>query len=139
MIFAEHFWSASVAYPILGEVKRSTRNRRRSGNDPKDASSDPALSSAIVAFDHPLRAESTKRLIPAFSTAAELAASDVRGRFAEAVSAWLVRSPSPSTRSNYARDLEQFLAFIGVPATHLHQLPTIRPHHVAAWRDTLKQ
>jgi len=43
------------------------------------------------------------------------------------------------TRSNYERDLGQFLIFCGFAANDVGQLATIRPHHVAAWRDHLAQ
>jgi len=49
-----------------------------------------------------------------------------------------MKSPSPDTRSNYQRDLVQFLAYAGVPADRPEALTAIRPHQVAAWRDHLK-
>ncbi|MEZ6140793.1 MAG: tyrosine-type recombinase/integrase [Zavarzinella sp.] len=55
---------------------------------------------------------------------------------ATAVHSWLQKSTSMETRSNYQRDLQQFLQFVGLDAS---QLPEIRPHHVAAWRDDLLQ
>lgn len=63
----------------------------------------------------------------------------LRGRMGEACQAWLARSPSLDTRQNYARDLGQFLAFVGVPANRLEVLAAVRPHHVAAWRDRLRE
>src|SRR5437016_586487 len=59
-------------------------------------------------------------------------------QIAEACRAWLLRSPSPDTRANYARDLGQFLAFTGVSADRPEALAAIRPHHVTAWRDHLR-
>jgi integrase/recombinase XerD len=56
----------------------------------------------------------------------------------EACTAWLDRSPSENTRSNYARDLSQFLTFVGVPSDRSEQLSKIRPRHVSAWRDSLR-
>lgn len=64
---------------------------------------------------------------------------DTGAAFREACRAWLLRSPSADTRSNYARDLAQFLAFVGVPADRPEALADIRPHHVAAWRDRLRE
>ncbi len=61
----------------------------------------------------------------------------LRARLAEACHAWLMRSPSPETRSNYARDLGQILAFIGAGEGEWEALASVRPHHVAAWRDSL--
>jgi integrase/recombinase XerD len=56
---------------------------------------------------------------------------------AEACRAWLMRSPSKDTRTNYARDLSQFLAFTCISPAELHRLAEIRPEHVAGWRDSL--
>ncbi len=57
----------------------------------------------------------------------------------EACRAWLLKSPSQDTRSNYQRDLGQFLIFNGIAANDVDKLASIRPHHVAAWRDHLAQ
>lgn len=57
----------------------------------------------------------------------------------EACRAWLLKSPSKDTRSNYERDLGQFLIFCGFAANEVDKLAAIRPHHVAAWRDHLAQ
>src|SRR5258708_3510291 len=62
----------------------------------------------------------------------------LRRQIAEACHAWLMRSPSRDTRTNYTRDLGQFLAFTGVPPDRPEALATIRPHQVAAWRDHLR-
>lgn len=55
----------------------------------------------------------------------------------EACRSWLMKSPSADTRSNYSRDLEQFLVFAGFRADEVERLPDVRPHQVAAWRDHL--
>jgi hypothetical protein len=39
---------------------------------------------------------------------------DPRDQFREACRAWLARSSSRDTRSNYDRDLAQFMAFAGI-------------------------
>jgi integrase/recombinase XerD len=57
----------------------------------------------------------------------------------EACQSWLLRSPSPETRSNYERDLRQFLAFACVPTDRPEALSAIRPHQIAAWRDRLRE
>ena len=62
---------------------------------------------------------------------------ELRQKIAEACRSWLLRSPSPKTRSNYDRDLRQFLAFAGVPADRPEALTAVRPHQVGAWRDHL--
>src|ERR1700677_3719531 len=56
----------------------------------------------------------------------------------EACQAWLAKSPSPDTRTNYQRDLYQFLSFAGLSADDPEQLLRVKPHEVAAWRDSLK-
>lgn len=61
-----------------------------------------------------------------------------RSRVAEAISAWLLRSSSPDTCTNYTLDLKQFLQFVKIPHAELDRLTTILPHHVAAWRDAMK-
>ena len=62
-----------------------------------------------------------------------------RSRIAEAVAAWLVRSPSQDTRVNYALDLRQFFAFMMISQAHLDRLATVRPQQVAAWRDSMHE
>src|SRR5437899_545881 len=64
---------------------------------------------------------------------------DLRARFTEACHAWLAKSPSKDTRSNYARDVKQFLTFIGADPSHLEVLAAVRPAQVAAWRDQLRE
>lgn len=56
---------------------------------------------------------------------------------AEACRAWLTKSPSSETRAGYARDLNQFLRFAGIPVGAWEELAGVRPSHVAAWRDRL--
>jgi integrase/recombinase XerD len=65
--------------------------------------------------------------------------SVLRSQMAEACRAWLAKSPSPDTRSNYVCDLAQFLVFAGIPADRPEALASIRPHQVAAWRDSLRE
>jgi len=57
----------------------------------------------------------------------------------EAIHAWLQKSPSQHTRMGYQRDLKQFLAFTDIDVEQMERLTTIRPRHVAAWRDSLKE
>lgn len=64
---------------------------------------------------------------------------NLRQQIAEACKSWLSRSPSSKTRSNYDRDLRQFLAFAGVLADRPEALAGVRPHQVAAWRDHLRE
>lgn len=79
--------------------------------------------------------------IPAFAgrSPSPLTGRDVRVRFTEACHGWLSKSPSKDTRSNYARDVSQFLTFIGADPTHLETLAAVRPAQVAAWRDQLRE
>src|SRR5436190_15084935 len=65
-------------------------------------------------------------------------APDPREQFREACRAWLARSPSRDTRTNYDRDLAQFMAFVGIPADQPEQLVAVLPRHVADWRDSLQ-
>lgn len=74
---------------------------------------------------------------PAFSSGHLPTGMDLRHQIQEACQAWLTRSPSAETRSGYARDLGQFLAFAGVRDGEREALARIRPSHVAAWRDAL--
>jgi integrase/recombinase XerD len=62
----------------------------------------------------------------------------LRQQLAEACKSWLARSPSRDTRSNYERDVQQFLAFAGIPSDRPEALAGVRPHQVAAWRDHLR-
>ena len=80
---------------------------------------------------------STTTLAPIFADA-KLTPQQFRSGIAEAISAWLLRSPSHDTRVNYALDVKQFLAFVGIPRSQLQRLTTILPHHIAAWRDSMK-
>ena len=89
--------------------------------------------------DHETHPAASTYLIPAFQPPWELTIRDFRGRFAEARDAWLARSPSYDTRSNYARDLTQFLAYCSIQPTHLEKLATVRPAQVAMWRDALRE
>lgn len=64
-------------------------------------------------------------------------ATELRNRIGEAFNAWLTKSNSADTRSNYERDLKQFLTFHQFQLGEWEQLVTIRPSHVAEWRDHL--
>jgi integrase/recombinase XerD len=57
----------------------------------------------------------------------------------EAIQAWLQKSPSRHTRKSYQQDLRQFLEFNDIDAEQVERLTTIRPKHVSAWRDSLKE
>lgn len=60
-------------------------------------------------------------------------------QFREACRAWLAKSSSPDTRSNYQRDLNQFFAFVAIPPDRQDQLASVLPRQVAEWRDHLGQ
>jgi integrase/recombinase XerD len=64
---------------------------------------------------------------------------DVATQMREAYKSWLAKSPSRDTRSNYDRDVRQFLLFGGFDPDRTDGLATIRPHQVAAWRDALRE
>lgn len=76
-------------------------------------------------------------LDPSFAATNDSAQDSVARQIVEACQAWLAKSPSNDTRSNYARDLGQFLRFTGVTESDVHTLALVRPRHVAAWRDSL--
>ncbi len=80
-------------------------------------------------------------LLPSHPTgpAATPESSALREQIADACLAWLARSPSQDTRSNYMRDLGQFLAFAGIHEAEPERLVSVRPHQIAAWRDHLRQ
>lgn len=61
----------------------------------------------------------------------------LREQIAKAREAWLRRTPSRDTRSNYLRDLRQFLAFAGIAENEHEQLASVLPAQVAKWRDHL--
>ena len=66
-------------------------------------------------------------------------AAPFSGAFRDALTAWLVRTPSHDTRTNYARDLRQFCDFALIAPDRLEALTCVVPLQVAAWRDHLQQ
>jgi integrase/recombinase XerD len=78
-------------------------------------------------------------LIPAFDRTTDLLPDQRRRLMNQAVRTWLRKTPSRHTRVNYARDLQQFLAFEGIGATGLHELARVHPEQVATWRDALRE
>lgn len=118
---------------------KSSPNEYRQPHDKSPSPSSETTSSPVVLLpDNNANLLSTSDGIPAFERGAKLTQSDLRIRIAEAADAWLSRSPSPQTRDCYARDLRMFLDWSNIPGDHLEQLVTIRPSHVAAWRDELR-
>jgi integrase/recombinase XerD len=112
-------------------------SQRQPDQNQPEASSEPEHFSERSSPAHVPPSASSPTLIPAFERPGQLTSGDIHGRFAEACRAWLARSPSIETRTAYARELHQFLRFVG--AHELHQLASIRPHQVAAWRDALRE
>jgi integrase/recombinase XerD len=108
-------------------------------NDSAVPSSGHAPDSAEVRSGELLRLSSSAEGIPAFERPPQLTGVDLRIRISEATEAWLARSPSPQTRDCYARDLRKFLEWSKIPGDRLDALVTIRPSHVAAWRDELRE
>lgn len=138
---------ASCAGHPTRDMLRLTNFMRRKKADPIDhrrddetqlRSSDIHVAGGEDNAGHDRPEASSSAVIPAFDAGRTLTADSIRSRFAEATLAWLNRTPSPNTTSNYRRDLEQFLAFCGIPVDCLEQLPSIRPRHVAEWRDALR-
>lgn len=66
-----------------------------------------------------------------------LADDSTSRQIVEATQAWLAKSPSSDTRSNYKRDLGQFLRFHNVAEDDFSKLQYARPLHVSVWRDSL--
>jgi integrase/recombinase XerD len=64
---------------------------------------------------------------------------DLVQQLREAYHAWLAKSPSPDTRSNYERDVKQFMAFAEIPAGQYEHMVRVLPRQVSAWRDHLAQ
>jgi integrase/recombinase XerD len=60
-------------------------------------------------------------------------------QIASACRAWLMKSPSRDTRSNYERDVRQFLAHVGISGYAPEKLVDVRPEHVSGWRDHLQR
>ena len=73
------------------------------------------------------------------ATISDVSGQDSRRQFQEALTAWLMRSPSQDTRSNYSRDLRQFCEFAGIGPDQLDRLTQVVPWQVAAWRDHLRE
>jgi integrase/recombinase XerD len=119
-------------------VKHTPERHRPRDHRTKDLSSSILLKREKAEPDAEPLPPSTGTLIPAFDSAGRLTAADLRQRMTEACSAWLHRSPSENTRSNYARDLQQFLAFVRIDPAKPERLSEVRPHHVASWRDALR-
>jgi integrase/recombinase XerD len=80
---------------------------------------------------------STSEPTPWIENGQRLTPRDLRCRMTEACDAWMMRSPSLQTRDAYTRDLECFFSFICVPLDQLEALASIRPNHIAAYRDHL--
>jgi integrase/recombinase XerD len=75
--------------------------------------------------------------LPVVDDASPLPVRSLGDQLAEACVAWLARTPSPDTRSNYQRDLRQFLTFAGIAAGEPEKLLDIQPATISAWRDHL--
>jgi hypothetical protein len=120
-------------------VKHTTYKALSPDHEEAVPSTPADLAAPSATRHHAGRSSSSVDIIPAFDTGHELTARDLRVRFAEACTAWLGRSPSRNTRENYLRDLQQFMVFVRIPLRSFEQLATVRPYHVAAWRDRLRE
>ncbi len=76
---------------------------------------------------------------PAFRPAAPRQAETLGRLIAEAVQAWVLKTPSAHTRRGYANDVSQFLSFCGISPNQLGRLAAILPADVSAWRDELQR
>lgn len=119
-------------------MKNPPTSGERSDNDPGMASMLAVVTGVEKTSDKNPAITSTATIIPAFERGIMLTEEMIRARFTEACVAWLTRSTSMETRAAYARELNQFLQFVGIPTAQLEQLTTVRPHQVGAWRDSLR-
>ena len=94
---------------------------------PANTSTLPSTPATLVLVDN----------APAFASGTPSSTPDLRRQIAEGCQAWLAKSPSIETRSGYARDLAQFLRFVGIASGSWDELTRVRPSQVAAWRDHL--
>lgn len=111
---------------------------RRPDNEIESESTTDESSAVVLVSENEERRSSNTDVIPAFDGRGSLTTSALHVRLIEARDAWLSRSPSEKTQENYDRDLRQFLAFVGASRSQLDVLTSIRPAHVAAWRDKLR-
>ena len=123
----------------LRAVKNAPPDHRPIDHTAPVPSSSEAVVAIVPVLDQSPSSLSNGEVIPAFARPGELTDSSLRVRLTEARDAWLTRSPSLQTRDCYARDLQQFLAFVGAASDQLETLVTIRPAQVAAWRDQLRE
>jgi integrase/recombinase XerD len=75
--------------------------------------------------------------LPAINDSTAVAGATLGEQIARACQGWLMKSPSADTRSNYERDIKQFLALVGIDGNQPERLAAVRPEHVSAWRDHL--
>ena len=118
-------------------MKHTTVHHRHPHQN-EDLSSTPGDRSVALRSSDQTRSDpSNPAGIPAFAEGRSVPTTELRVRMVEAKDAWLARSASAKTRENYGRDLSQFLLYIGVRPGDIDALSTVRPHHIAAWRDEL--
>lgn len=84
-----------------------------------------------------VKEETESLLPPVFAGGAGIPTEQLGILFEEAIRAWLMRTPSPQTRSSYRRDLRQFTAYMQIEPGRIDKLTAVRPKDVAAWRDQL--
>jgi integrase/recombinase XerD len=99
---------------------------------------------STIPAELPVESESQNDILPVGYSSKPLFNSDWRPgdsslQFREAMAGWLMRSSSKDTRSNYARDLQQFCEFNGVPPHSPEELARVVPWQIAAWRDHLHE
>jgi integrase/recombinase XerD len=124
--------SESTGDELLGEQRskdvgseQESRNAEQSGDE--------------IAIGTSRLLPSISHVIPAFAGPGELTNSDLRSRMGDAIQAWLLRSPSLHTRDCYTRDLRSFFRYADIPRDCPDRLLNIRPTHVAAYRDHLRE
>src|SRR5579875_1313170 len=75
--------------------------------------------------------------LPAINDSRPDAVPTIGEQIAKACRSWLLKSPSADTRSNYERDVRQFLEFVGIGPDQPEKLAGVRPEHISGWRDHL--
>jgi site-specific recombinase XerD len=77
------------------------------------------------------------KTLPVFNEVPPAPVPSIGETIAKAHQAWLMKSPSRDTRSNYDRDIRQFLEFAGITRDQPEKLATVESAQVSAWRDHL--
>src|ERR1700676_2812832 len=95
----------------LRDVNDDSLEHRQPDHESQAASSESGQVAGQRSIDDNLLVSASSLLIPAFAPVGALTETALRCRFADACTAWLMKSPSVETRTAYSRELNQFLRF----------------------------